>query len=121
MTMFSDAVDNARKARKETIKAGRNVWLAGLGAVAYADEEARGLFDRLVNKGETFEKEDRFGVGKAVDKAGSEVRDFGQKIESGVQDTVGGVLHRAGVPTQEEIRILIDRVEKLTAKVEALG
>ena len=52
-------MDSAKGMGDDALKAGRNVWLAGLGAVAYAEEEARDVFDRLVEKGESFEKSDK--------------------------------------------------------------
>ena len=43
--------DNAWKMGDEFVKLGRNVWLAGLGAVSLADEETRGAFDKLISRG----------------------------------------------------------------------
>lgn len=104
-------------ARKETVMdnvlaAGRQVWLAGLGAVAVADEEGRNLLGRLVDEGARFEKSDRNVVGKKLEG-------LGDRVESKVQRTVASMLHRVGIPTHDEIRNLIDRVERLTEKVEA--
>lgn len=120
--MKSNAVmDSAKTFGDNVMKTGRNLWLVGLGAVAYAEEEGRSAYDRLVAKGQDFEKSDHNYLGRAFDRASSSAKDLGRKVESTVQDAMTSVLHRAGVPTREEIRTLIDRVEKLTAKVEARG
>lgn len=111
-------MDSAKGMGDDALKAGRNVWLAGLGAVAYAEEEARDVFDRLVEKGESFEKSDKNLAFQAYDSMATRTRDLGKKVEGVVQDGVSSVLHRAGVPSREEILKLIDRVEKLTKKVE---
>ena len=43
------------------------------------------------------------------------------KLEETGRDAVGSALRRAGVPSREEIRALIDRVEQLTTRVEELS
>ncbi len=104
-------------ARKQTVmdnvlSAGRQVWLCGLGAVAVADEQGRNLLGRLVDEGARFEQSDRNAVGRRLESLGSQVQGKAQR-------TVASVLHRVGIPTHDEIRTLIDRVERLTEKVEA--
>lgn len=112
--------DQAKKMREDAVKMGRNVWLAGLGAYALAEEEARGAFDRLVSRGEKFEKDEKNVVSRTIDSATGRVKEMGHKIEDTVQSTVTAVLHRAGIPSRDEIRLLIDRVEELNKKVEKI-
>ncbi len=113
--------DNAKKMADNLYNVGRNVWLVGLGAVAVAEEESRGMFDRLVARGETFEKSEKNLVSKYFDKATGTAKDVGKTVGERVQGTVSGVLRRTGVPSRDEIRTLIDRVEELTQKVDALA
>jgi len=119
-TEAKKTIDGAKKMGDDVLKMGRNVWLAGLGVVAYADEEARTLYGKLVDKGETFEKSEKNVVGRKL----SDVTDTAKKMtdEAGekVQGVVHTVMHRAGVPTSDEIHTLIQRVETLTAKVEKI-
>ena len=112
--------DQARKMGEDVKKLGRSVWLAGLGAVSIAEEEARDAFQRLVDRGEKVEKDEENPVVRGFDRAGDQVKDFGQKVEDTVQNTVASVLHRAGVPSREEIRTLTERVEELSRKLESL-
>ena len=119
-TKTKTAFDDVKKVGDDVRKAGRNAWLAGLGMVAYADEEARSLFGKLVDKGESFEKSERNVVGRRLDKVGEQAKELGDDIGGRVQGTVQTVLHRAGVPTSDEIHTLIQRVETLTAKVEKM-
>jgi len=105
-------IDTTKKAGDEFYRTGRNVYLAGIGAVATAGEEARTVFDRFVSKGEEVEKKEL----ELVDKA----KGLGRKVESRVQETIGATLNRAGVPSQKEIQMLVARVEELTAKVDQL-
>ena len=83
-------------------------------------EETRKTFDGLINRGQKFEKNEKNVVSKTIDEATTKAKDFGTKVEDTVHDTVTTVLHRAGVPSRDEIRTLIDRVEELNKKVEKL-
>ena len=114
-------VGNAKKLGNDVKQAGRSVWLVGLGALAAAEEETRGVVDRLKAKGEEVEKSETTVMRKLYDRATGEVKKVGTHVEDAVRCTVGSALHRAGVPSRDEIRELIDRVETLTAKVDSLG
>ena len=110
----------ARKMGDDVAKMVRHVWLASLGAYSLAEEEARKAFDNLVGRGEKFEKDEKNVVSKSIDRAANGARKFATKVEDTVHDTVTTVLHRAGVPSRDEIRMLIDRVDELNKKVEKL-
>jgi len=114
------ATDQAKKLGDDVVNAGRNVWLAGLGAFSWAEEETRKTFDNLVDRGQKFEKSEKNVVSKSIDQATAKAKNFGTKVEDTVHDTVTTVLHRAGVPSRDEIRTLIERVEELNKKVEKL-
>lgn len=114
------ATDQAKKFGDDVKNMGRNVWLAGLGAYSWAEEETRKTFDDLINRGQKFEKNEKNVVSKTIDEATTRAKDFGTKVEDTVHDTVTTVLHRAGVPSRDEIRTLIDRVDELNKKVEKL-
>ncbi|RMG49280.1 MAG: hypothetical protein D6718_00075 [Acidobacteria bacterium] len=114
---------------EDVVKVGRNAWLAGLGAVATVEERAKSLLDELVAKGESFEKESELGkrlqpaaerVRRTVEPAVNTVKKAGSAVEQQIQRTVSETLHRLGIPTRDEIGTLINRVEKLTRKVEEL-
>jgi poly(hydroxyalkanoate) granule-associated protein len=114
------ATDQAKKFGDDVVNAGRNVWLAGLGAFSWAEEESRKTFDDLVDRGQKFEKSEKNVVSKTIDEATTKAKDLGTKVEDTVHDTVTTVLHRAGVPSRDEILTLTERVEELTKKVEKL-
>lgn len=103
------------------------IWLAGLGALAAAEEEGSKLFKNLVEKGEKWESKGRRTVedvkadvkekvDEAKDKATSTWDNMGDKFD----DVLAGALKRFGVPAREEIATLTKRVEELTALVESL-
>ncbi len=107
--------------REDLSEAGRDVWLASLGAVALLEKEGRTTFEMLVEKGKTFETKERTMLDRVWQEAESQIRTIGKKVESGLQETSRMVLQRFGVPSHAEINALITRVEQLTAKVEAIS
>lgn len=99
------------------------VWLAGLGALAVTEEEGNKLFKSLVKRGEGFEKDTKVQIKKAVSAAKSVAKQVPGNamtaIESGIDDTMNGVLNRLGVPTKREINNLTRRVEGLASTLES--
>ena len=103
------------------------IWLAGLGAVAVAEEEGSKFFKSLVQKGEKFEQRRRKQVDEVVDKVKDGVEEVKDEVESRWQQLgdsfdrkVGRAVERLGVPSREEIDNLTQRVEELTAKIDGL-
>ncbi len=119
--METDIRSRLEKTREDLSEAGRDVWLASLGAVALIEKEGRTAFAALVEKGKTFETRERSVLDRMVHDAAGQMRAIGKRMESGLQDTSKAVLQRFGVPTHAEINSLIARVEQLTAKVEAIS
>lgn len=116
----------------------REVWMAGIGALSTVEEAGQAIFDELVRKGEQWERESRqrlLGAKEQAESAAGRARtaaqELGRKpgqlaaeaevqVQRIVEESVEGVLHRIGVPTHDEVRDLIHRVESLTGKVDAL-
>lgn len=119
----ASALDRARKAGSNIgsglLGAGRQVWLAGLGTAAAVEERARGAFSTLVEQGEMMEE--RVASREKLGRAKARLRDARKKIEKQTEKGVTTALHFVGLPTYHEINTLIDRVEKLTHRVESLG
>ena len=118
---------------KEEIKQNaEKVWLAGLGALATAEEEGGKLFRGLMKKGESYEKKGlaQFDKLKAkvegaaetarerAEVAWGKVEDKVEGVEDRLDDRVAGVLRKLGVPSKNEIATLTRRVEELTLLVE---
>ena len=116
-----------RKLQDDLKESAHRIWLAGLGALAAAEEEGSKVFSRLVDRGrdveakgrveakDQFDKaKDQFDKAKA--KAGSTWDDLSGKVD----EAVTSALHRLGVPTRDEIRNLTQKVEELNAKVDLL-
>lgn len=103
-------------------KTGKDVLMAGLGIVATIEEQGKKTFETLVEKGKKYEPAvEQMGVVKGLEDARGRMAAFGKRVEDGVTGTTEAVLHRFGMPSHNEIQVLIARVDALTAKVEAMG
>jgi poly(hydroxyalkanoate) granule-associated protein len=126
--------DRVEKVQEGLTAAARQVFLAGLGAAAAADEQGARLlhrfgsdFDRLVARGRKVEAagEKRLArrkkqVVSAQKKAGAALERALDKVRAGVDAGAGRVAKRLGIPHHEQIQALADRVAELTRKIDSL-
>ena len=118
----------AKKGWQKDVRANaQRIWLAGLGAMARAEEEGSKLFTSLVQEGERFQSkgkvqwdEVRREVERTAKKARREAEGAVGKIEKTFDRQVSRTLRRVGVPTRDEISALARRVEELTSAVDRL-
>ena len=110
--VYDDMRDSAHK-----------IWLAGLGALAKAEEEGTKVFNTLVEAGEEFEargkkrlKLVKGRIDDARDAAESKIEKLGDSLDDKVADAV----QRLGVPSRNEIQRLTKRVEELNSKVDKI-
>ncbi len=99
------------------------IWLAGLGAVAYAQEKGEKVFNDLVMRGREMEARAKLAppdMTTTLRGATGKAMTAWQQINKGVDEQMTAALHRIGVPTRHEIATLGKRVELLTASVEKL-
>ncbi len=110
--VYEDMRDSAHK-----------IWLAGLGALAKAEEEGTKVFHSLVEAGEQFEArgKKRFKLVKGkMDEAREVAESQFEKLGDTFDNKVASAVQRLGVPSRDEIQRLTKRVEELTAKVDKL-
>lgn len=109
----------------------QHVWLAGLGAMAKAQEQGSKAIEALVNDGLAFQRksqaEAQQRLHEATERLTHMASDFGQqtsgrvdKLEHLFEDRVAKALHRLGMPTLLDIQMLNDRVTQLEAQLAAL-
>ncbi len=121
------------------VDSAREIWLAGLGAFSFAQnesgkiiEQGNKLFDKLVSEGKKLEKKTRDVAGSAVndvvggveskvDAVRKQAVDNWDKLENIFEDRVARVLGQLGVPTADDVNKLSERVQTLSAKVTALS
>lgn len=125
------------------VEYGRDIWLAGLGAMSLAQQESgkiggkaleKGskLFDQLVKEGSKLEKttrknvdttadDIRGGIESRVDRVRQTAANNWDKLETVFEDRVARALGRLGVPTADEIQELINEVNHLSREVRELN
>jgi poly(hydroxyalkanoate) granule-associated protein len=108
------------------------IWQAGLGAFAKAQEEGGRVFNKLVQEGTDLQKrtrsmaEDKVSevtdtVTKVADGVSKQASGSWDKLEQVFEDRVARALSTIGVPTQKDIQALTKRVEQLSKAVEQLS
>lgn len=123
----------------DTIKdSAQQIWLAGLGAFAKAQEEGVKVFDALVQEGRGLEAktrrmtQERMGdmtekmgavsgqMNKAAQQASAKTNAAWDKLEQVFEDRVARSLKSLGVPTNTDVGSLSKQIEELSAEVRAL-
>jgi poly(hydroxyalkanoate) granule-associated protein len=115
--------NQVKKQIDEATKSAHEVFLAGLGAAAYTQEEGGRLFDRLVTRGRKVEAEGKKKVTagkKQIDTVTKKANKAFDKISGELDGRLQKLVQRLGIPNQDQIRLLTDRVAELTRKVEGL-
>lgn len=130
---MADTKKKANKSRmdeiqKELSDRGRDVWLAGLGALATVEEEGSKLYKRLIERGKSYENTNTAQIKQLSDRmskkkedAMDRANDTAASAQSAVADTIDKALERFGVPTQKEVNDLSKKVDKLSAQIEKLS
>lgn len=109
----------SRDLRKYT----HQIWLAGLGAFARAEAEGGKFFDALVDIGKDLEARTRDKSESRVDelreKVLSRTGETMGKMERAFDDRLNKALSKLGIPNKREVEVLQQRVQELTAALEA--
>jgi poly(hydroxyalkanoate) granule-associated protein len=98
----------------------QQIWLAGLGAYAKAQEEGNKVFDALVKEGETIQKKTRKAADEKIAVVAGKAVGTWDRLEQVFEDRVAKALGSLGVPTKKDIDKLSKRVAELTAVVQKL-
>jgi polyhydroxyalkanoate synthesis regulator phasin len=116
------------RARRELREAGRNLWLASLGAVAEIEEgtsawhqvDWQQMFDRLVERGRPVDERQRKTLEEIEGRTGTTVREMKKLFEDTVQYESKSLLERFGLMTRDDVKVLAARIDTLAAKVDEL-
>ena len=93
------------------------IWLAGLGAFARAEEEGSGFFDALVDVGREVErraKEKTPRVEDIKERVRHHTGETMERMEKAFDDRLTKALSRLGIPNKREVESLRLRVQELT-------
>jgi poly(hydroxyalkanoate) granule-associated protein len=109
--------------QNEVVQSAQKIWLAGIGALATAEEEGSKLFNSLVKKGETYEARSKQRVDEVkarVEEVVGKAEGSFDKLGDALDEKVAEAINRLGVPSRNEIAKLTRSVEELTVKVDQL-
>lgn len=94
----------------------RKVLLAGVGAVALAQDEVEDFVNRLVERGQIAEQDGR----KLLRDVTERRRKTTEKAEESLDKRVEDLLSRMNVPTKADVEALSTKITVLTKKVDEL-
>ncbi|HWP12463.1 MAG TPA: phasin family protein [Ramlibacter sp.] len=110
----------------------QQIWLAGLGAFAKAQEEGGKVFEALVKEGTSIQRKTQAAAEERISEATNRMatmatdissRASGQwdKLENIFEDRVSKALNKLGVPSSKDIDALIARIDELNRNVSKLS
>jgi poly(hydroxyalkanoate) granule-associated protein len=91
------------------------IWLAGLGAFAKAQQEGAKMFESLVAEGEKVQERTRTAADERLAEVRAKAAGTWDKLEQVFEDRVARALHSLSVPSRKDIDVLSKRVAELTA------
>lgn len=109
----------------------QQIWLAGLGAFAKAQEEGSKVFEALVKDGIGMQTKSQAMAEAKLAEAASKMTSMAQgiseratgqwdKLENIFEDRVAKALQRLGVPSAQELAALTARVDALSQQLHTL-
>lgn len=122
------AVDAAEKVRESA----QQIWLAGLGAFAKAQQEGSKVFEALVQDGVSLQRKTQAVAQERMAEATDRITEMadglsskaGQqwgRLEGIFEERVARALSGLGVPSASELQALSERVQTLEQQVRALS
>jgi poly(hydroxyalkanoate) granule-associated protein len=110
----------------------QQIWLAGLGAFAKAQEEGGKVFETLVKEGLSIQRKTQAvaeeKITEATSRMASMATDIGSKatgkwdkLENIFEDRVARALNKLGVPSAKDVDALIARIDDLNKSVQKLS
>jgi poly(hydroxyalkanoate) granule-associated protein len=116
-----------------TIKdSAQQIWLAGLGAFAKAQEEGGKVFEALVKEGTAVQRKTQTAAGEKIGEVTSRMSNMagdvsaraGQqwdRLEAIFEERTSKALAKLGVPSAKDVEALIARIDQLSAQVAKLS
>jgi poly(hydroxyalkanoate) granule-associated protein len=115
------AVDEDSQLSATIRESAQQIWLAGLGAFAKAQQEGNNVFDALVRQGEAIQKTTRKVAEDKVTEMAAKATGTWDKLEQVFETRVARSLNSLGVPTKDDVAQLAKRVAELKAAVDKLN
>ena len=96
---------------------GRTAWLVGLGLAATAGETGVEVFDALVDKGRRRRRTRMQKAQQAISETGSTMMKLANDVTRITQKRAAEVMGQLGLPTRDDVRELVRRVDTLRQKL----
>lgn len=119
--VIDDQQQRLQEMGREMAHRGRQLYLAGLGAVGAVGELGWTLTNDLVERGRKLEKSERPVIAERLRESREQVARLGRQAERRMEERLSATLQRFGVPSRDDVQALIDRIEQLTRKVESMS
>jgi len=97
------------------------IWLAGLGAFATAQQEGVKMFETLVAEGEKVQERTKAVADERLAEAKEKATGAWDKLEQVFEERVARALHSLNVPSRRDIETLSKRVHELTVITKKLS
>jgi poly(hydroxyalkanoate) granule-associated protein len=111
------AVEEATTAEgNQLMEVARKVMLAGIGAVALAQDEIEDFVNKLIDRGQIAEKDGRKLIQDAMERRKKTTKAAEETLDKHVEE----LLARMNVPTKADLDALSTKITALTKKVDEL-
>lgn len=129
---MSKKIDNpAAEAAERVRESAQQIWLAGLGAFAKAQQEGGKVFESLVQDGVNLQRKTQTAAQERMAEATERITEMagglsakaGQqwgRLEGIFEERVARALTGLGVPTAADLQALTQRIQDLESQVQAL-
>lgn len=108
----------------------QHIWLAGLGAMAKAQEQGTKAIEALINDGLAFQRKSQVQAQQRLHEAtehlshmatglGQQTSGRVDRLEHLFEDRVAKALHRLGIPSLQDMEALNERLTRLEAWVQS--
>ena len=98
----------------------QQIWLAGLGAYAKAQEEGGKIFEALVQEGEALQAKTRQSADEKIAAVTDKTAGTWGRLEQVFEERVARAVASLGIPTRKDIDNLSKRMAELTEVVQQL-
>jgi len=110
----------------------QQIWLAGLGAFAKAQEGGGKVYESLMKEGLSIQRKTQAAAEEKISEATSKMANMagdiqskaGQqwdKLENIFEDRVAKALNKLGVPSAKDVDALVARIDELTKSVQKMN
>lgn len=96
----------------------RQIWLAGLGALAKSQEEGNELFESLAKEGENVENQMKKTAETQVEDVKGRIATAWDDLEKAFNERISGIMDRLGLSTKQDIQHVSEKLEEVDKKLD---